>query len=454
MVVPSPSELAISERNLFLTGAAGTGKSYLLGEMKPYLPKNTYICSTTGVSALLIEGCTLHKLIGLGLCLGSVDSLHDRIAKNKTLSEQWRTMHTLIIDEISMCDIGLFVKVSAVMSKLRRDTRPWGGIRLVLLGDFLQLPPIQIYREDHEDGTYHLYKHLFSHPLWSELNLQVIHLTEPKRYTMNTMSDNYEENMEYAAILSDVRMGILSDRVQKFLRDRTQPPIPIVIDKEKKLRIVPTVLIATNKEVDSYNNEKLDKLPGKEYRYDPVYTTASANPLITRDEMVKLSQTPDPLRLKIGAQVMLLLNRMDDGLANGSRGVVIAIGDDERTHMALPIVRFLNGKTLMIEPHTWSMSTKRLADGTKSDKVVDRASLKQLPLKLAWATTIHKSQGASLDAVYLSMSSCFAPSHLYVALSRCRNRNALFLHGYSEDVFKRCMPDRECIEFYQQLPHD
>lgn len=478
-------------KNIFLTGPGGTGKSYQTQRIVEYLNENVSVAAPTGAAAIQVGGVTLHSLLGQGLFLGSVENLIEKMKrirggandKDSPLS-RWCVMDTLLLDEVSMVDVSLFVRASKVIQAIRRDvyenphnynnirvsrlsnlskdevekrlSSPWGGIRLILVGDFLQLPPIQPYVEQigvRTEKDIHgnevqvpvtkSYRYLFEHPIWQEMNLTTIYLTEPKRFQGADISD--EESSDYFNILSDIRLGILSDRVRNFMNECSKKPqakrFPSLDDLSTTgATIIPTVLIATNKEVDKHNSDQLSKLPGKEYIYHAVFRCNSRTS-VSKEDMVRSCLAPDPLVLKVGAQVMLLVNKLDLGLCNGSRGVVVGFREGSNN----PIVQFMNGKVITIDPHTWSCSARM-----KSDEKC-RASLIQIPLRLAYALSVHKSQGQNCDSVWLSMDTCFESSQIYVALSRCKDRRYLFIKGWSEQVWNKCLPDRRAIEFYQNL---
>lgn len=445
-------DLIESECNMFITGSAGTGKSYLTREIITHLEKlhvEVAIAAPTGIAALNIEGSTIYKLLGLHLFEGTVDSLTQRMikAKNGSLLKYWCSIDTLIIDEISMMNTGTFIRASQVVKRVRqygqasdmkvagiKGTRsldtPWGGIRLILVGDFLQLSPVKTYVDD--DKVSYLY--LNQHPIWKDLNLRVINLTEPKRY----ITSGNQADMSFFLALQDLRMGIFSQRVQDLLTECSRKP-------PRTLTIKPTILIATNNEVNSYNEDQLAKLPGKEYTYRCTYKSKSPTCPITKDDMIKALLIVDPLKLKVGAQVMHLINT-DDGLCNGSRGVVVGFTED---NLHLPIVEFMDNSVHTIGYHTASKSTKVLdASGTSKAYY---AYMEYIPLRLAWALTIHKTQSASLDSVYISLSSCFSPGQIYVAMSRCRNAENTYIKDWTMEAFLKCKPHKYQIEFYRDL---
>lgn len=415
--------------NIFLTGAGGTGKTHLI---RQFIKDNEGVYSTasTGIASQELQGCTLHRLLGLQLCQGSVEKLVGILSKRKRIYNMWmKDIKVLVIDEISMLDIGFFIRAGRIIQTIHRSDKIWGNIRLILVGDFAQCPPVKYYQEGEGDDA-KSYKFLFQHPVWEELNLRIIYLTKPYR----TIDDGY------LAILNDVRNGNLSNAVKQFFKDRS---------RKMTIRngVKPTMLIGTNNEVDKFNTQELSKLEGDTYRFIYSFDTSVPSDLISsdklEDDMKKGSMAPDILDLKVGAQVMHLINDADKEIYNGSRGVVIGLSEQ-----GYPIVRFRNGKVFTIEPHTWTSYIKLGDEKYKMSRT-------QIPLKLAYALTIHKCQGCTLDAAAIMINTCFEGGMLYVGLSRCRSPNDLFIIGYDEktidDIWKKCEPYPAVIDFYNKL---
>lgn len=422
-----------STDNIALLGAGGTGKSYIIKEIMKERKVGILCTASTGIAAIPIGGVTLHRALGLGLFKGDVMSLYKQLEKKKNLIRKWKTIDTLIIDEISMLDIGVFVRASALMSIVRDDRRPWGGIRLILSGDFLQLPPVEIYR-DSDSGN--AYTYLFEHPIWNSMNLRPIILDTPHRFVSKDFFD----------ILSDARYGILSDRLKDLIEECGNRKI-----EKHPTGIIPTIVMCTNKDVDAYNKSKLDKLPGEEVVYECKWSSSFDGQTIpTKKEMknyiLKSTRTQEKLVLKKGAQVMLMINTIDDSLCNGSRGVVIGFTNGDS---GLPIVRFLNGMEIPIGYNTWS----GFGVPRDTDKGIEweKHTITQIPLRCCWSLTQFKTQGCTLDTAVLVLENSFAAGSVYVSLSRIRDPTYLYIRGYDHNIFEKCKPHTKVVDFYRQL---
>lgn len=359
-------DLILKGENVFITGPSGTGKSLIINTFKKYYAslKNIAITSTTGISALLIGGSTLHSYLGIGLGNTSVDDMVKKIMKNQKILQRWKTVDVLIIDEISMLSPDLFDKLEEVARIIRRasPTRlmtkdfikeyPFGGIQLILSGDFLQLPVVG-------EGNF-----CFEAKSWKKCIQYVIHLDEIMRQT----------DPEFQEVLNDLRFGNLTQRAKTLLISRMK------VSLKNDLGITPTRIYTVNADVDTMNEKQLDKLAQQDnefYQYDMeiYFYKYIPNPTQSIEKYKKNCIAPSSLQLCEGAQVMLLVNLdIDCGLVNGSRGVVISFFND------LPIIKFGNGEERMIGYHSWEIEE----DHKKFVKIT------QIPLKLAWAITVHK----------------------------------------------------------------
>lgn len=422
-------ELMANRQNIFLSGSGGTGKSFLI---KKFCEEFRYkrkiaICSTTGISALLIGGTTIHSFLGLGLGTDSADVLYNKIFRSNRHRMRWLSIDTLIIDEISMLSPELFDKIENIATRLRctkyllsRQTPPpFGGIQLILSGDFLQLP---VVNND---------KFCFEAKSWNRCVNRTIELNQIVR----------QKDFVFAGILNEIRYGIISDDVKEFLKTHTNRKI---VDSNG---IKPTKIYTTNADVNAMNDHELDILANEasqkgeeleffEYEmkvaYGPKYASMAEN-------NKKNCQAPVKLELCKGAQVMLLANiDLDNGLCNGSRGIVLGFVEKA------PFVRFVsqdeNVKYIdrVIEPFTWEI---------KEDEEI-LVSYTQYPLKLAYAITVHKSQGASLDYAEIDLENVFVAGQAYVALSRVRTSKGLNITNIN---INKIWAHPKALEFYKKI---
>lgn len=389
--------LALVQRghSIFLTGEAGTGKSTVLRQMKRALfklyPKQVYVTGSTGVAACNIGGMTIHKFSGIGCARGDVQAVVGKAMHSKTAEKYWRKAKVLIIDEVSMLSAKVWTILDTVAKVFKEiEVRgagklPFGGIQVIAVGDFYQLPPVQ--------G-----KFAFESDAWTALfpPTRVVRLHQIFRQT---------DADPLLPILHRARMGRLQKEDVTALVTTGGSHLP---DLEKQ-GIEPTMLFTHNKQVDEYNMKQLRALsstsgaPITEYKSTDEGTTSYVALL------KKQCRAPTTLALCVGAQVMLLKNlNVQAGLVNGTRGIVTGVDEETDT----PTVRFL--------PHRRAPVTQEMDYGewdmTEGEKVVARR--KQYPLCLAWAISVHKSQGMTIGALALDISGCFAPGQAYVALSR------------------------------------
>lgn len=407
-----------SKRNVLVTGPAGCGKSYVIQAVIKQYNKSCAATAMTGIAATLLPfGKTLHSWGGIGLAKGDEEEILSKVRRNKKIREQWQTVELLIIDEVSMLTAELFEKLDYVARKVRKSDKFFGGIQLLLCGDFCQLPPV---------GSS---EYCFQSELFMD-NIDCYLLDKIFRQ---------QHDATFQEILNDLRFGVLSTEHRELLKGR------IVSSPGEKDGIIPTQLFPTNVEVNNINEKELQKLldTGNESKVYGAITKVcepdgkilpSKNPLYKKaiELLEKSYMTENELKLCVGAQVMLVYNlSVEEGLANGSRGVVTGFLKGN------PVVRFLNGIERAILVHEF---TSELSFAT--------VSRQQIPLKLAWAITIHKSQGLTLDYVVTNLRSVFIPSQIYVSLSRVKNLEGLFLTGIN---FGRVGCDPVVKEFYEQL---
>lgn len=387
-------EIMLSGESVLLTGPAGAGKTYVLNQfirLAKADAKHVSVTATTGLAATHLGGTTIHAWSGIGVLDELPNGFAEHISKGRR--EIIEKTDVLIIDEISMLhDFRLDMVDMACRLVRKRPDEPFGGIQVIMSGDFFQLPPIN--REGSRQGGFVVYSNA-----WRELDPTICYLREQHR----------QDDEELLEILSALRAGDIRRHHAELLLGRSEVELP-----EGDL----TELHTTNVDVDRINRAKLDLLAGDEYTYAQA-TTGSANYV---ESLQRSVLAPAELKLKEGALVMAVKNASDRKYVNGSLGVV----RDFDVLTEYPIVEFRNGKTITMLPETWE-----LRDGDKK-----RAGITQIPLRLAWAITVHKSQGMTLDAARIDLSKAFVEGMGYVALSRVKNLNNLYLGGLNRMALK------------------
>lgn len=402
-------ELAIKGKSLFITGPGGVGKSYLIQTIVQELTKfgdRVAVTALTGCAALLLgkEAKTIHSWAGIGLGKESASKLASSIRRyNYKVARRWLLTRTLIIDEVSMLTPELLEKLNELAQIMRKNTKPFGGIQVILVGDFFQLPPI--YRDSETCFA-------FESPVWKELNLTTIELTEIIR----------QDNPVFHNILKEARVGSLSKDSIQILKTR-------MLESWKDLKIKPTLLFSRRSEVEMINEQNLKALksPLQTFEVKTIYTASLEMNVSKADQERAISildrNAPykNTLELRVGAQVMLIYNLdQEAGLVNGSRGIV------EGFSGGLPLVLF-KGHTAPIPIQLVSWESDEV-DGLKRE---------QIPLILAYAITIHKCQGATLDSALIDIGrSTFEMGQAYVALSRVKSLDSLYIYELDPSAFK------------------
>ncbi len=415
---------AISEgKNIFLTGEAGTGKTFLINKVRQLANKqhiNIAVTAMTGTAAYLLNGTTLHSWASIGLGRGSTEQLIEKIAKSAKARHKWRTTQILVIDEISMMLPEILDKLEEIGRRFANPDRPFGGIQVILIGDFLQLPPVPDSK-DKESGGF-----AFQAKCWSSLIKQTVVLTEVIR----------QQDPVFRKCLSEIRVGRVSSETKQLLKAR------INMDLGNQ-EIMATRIYPYKYSVDTINKNSLVKLNAPLRKYQLTYSISIHGKKIPSESetgnyelknILKHVPCEETLSLCLGAQVMLISNLDGEaGLVNGSRGVVIKIGENG------PEVKFLNGIVREICQHEW---VQNMEDGSV-------LTVKQYPLILAWAITVHKSQGASLDLAEIDVgSTIFAYGQAYVALSRVRSLEGLRLIAFDE---KKVKANPTVLDFYHKM---
>lgn len=374
-----------SGRNAFVTGPPGAGKSYLLRQFitAARRERTVAVTASTGIAGTHISGMTLHSWAGLGIRdQYSKKDIAD-IADKAWIKARIRSADVLIIDEVSMLNVNTFEAANAVCRKIRRQPEPFGGMQVVLCGDFFQLPPVN------KDGVIEF---IYGSPTWRELNPAVLYLSEQFRQTDDSL----------LGLLDAIRSNDVTEHHFSLLNTRMNAVLDI--------DVVPTRLHTHNVNVDRVNATELDQLSGRVHTFDMVSTGGEKTAAALRASCL----APEKLELKEGAAVMFVKNNPADGYINGTLGTVVGFDKDK------PTVRTDRGDEISVDQQTWA------TEDVHGRKV---AAVAQIPLRLAWAISIHKSQGMSLPAAEIDLSRAFVEGLGYVALSRVTKLSGIRLLG-------------------------
>jgi len=437
--------------NLLLTGPGGSGKTALIKKMvetSKASGKNIQVCALTGCAAVLLncQAKTVHSWAGIGLANGPADLVIKRIITNKKKTHNWKKVDVLIIDEVSMMSQKIFEILDGIARGVRKQKShlPFGGIQIVFSGDFYQLPPVASssnstslsiggggYGYEYDDSAASAF--CFESPLWESTIDVVIQLKKIFRQTDDV----------YTSILNRIRIGKLSKSSFDILSRQLNKRMP---DTFK-----PTILLPRKKDVDVINMAEMAKLTSNEKKYSlqrvemlpddlkKTYNGSSHSSPEQRETeytyMMNNIMAEKEIILKVGAQVMCIANidmESAEPLVNGSQGVIVDFVSN-----GLPLVQFTNGYKRIIQYHTWSSETNT------------SIGIKQIPLIYAWAVTIHKSQGMSLDMAQIDAgSSIFECGQTYVALSRIKSLEGLYLTAFDPQKIK---VNKKVQEFYSKL---
>ncbi len=385
--------------NVFLTGSAGAGKTYTLNQYIHYLKVRKVpvaITASTGIAATHMNGMTIHTWAGIGI----KDSLSDddlkRMKERKYLKEHLENAQVLIIDEISMLHAKQLNLVNQVLKYFKESDEAFGGIQVIVAGDFFQLPPVGRNGEANRD------KFCFMSDAWVEAKFRVCYLTEQHRQDDEILNQ----------ILNAIRaQNIQADHIQALQQSRDQD-----------IGDTFTRLYTHNMDVDNINYQHLNEINTESHQFNAVL---DGNEKLI--ETLKSSvRAPEELSLKKNAKVMFVKNNFDMGYINGSLGEVIGFEEDDQQGV-LPKVKLTDGTTILVEPETWSIENE-------AGKAI--ASFQQIPLRLAWAITIHKSQGMTLEAAEINLTHTFEKGQGYVALSRLKSLSGLRLLGFNQQALE------------------
>ncbi len=434
--------------NVFMTGGAGVGKSFLIEKIKEELTemgRTYYICATTGSAAYGVEGMTIHSYAGIGLGDKEVNHHIKTIQKSsKDKVARWQATHTLIIDEISMLNADYFDKINLVAKTLRnRKTVAFGGIQVILVGDFFQIPPITPKADPNQKVLSKVgNKYAFQTQTWRELNLTMVNLKQNFRQ---------QDDEKFKDFLNEIRIGNMTSKEEALMRNR---------DISRKDLVVPesaTKIFPYRNDVLRTNQQELAKIHSESYFYDAEIYLCPALQRNANNNNASPTQYPVDVRveLKVGASVLLCFNMNQEfGLFNGARGTIIKFVDlspkekeegekkkesnkTEKPKRVFPMVLFDNGQKRIIREHTWS----------QYDKKTLLSSFTQIPLILSYAITTHKSQGLTLDAALVDVNT-FCTGQFYVGASRARTFEGLFLTNFIKK--KPILADPVVTAFYKK----
>lgn len=418
-------------KNLLVTGPGGTGKSELIRHIVADATesgKHIQVCALTGCAAdqLRCKARTIHSWASLGLATGSVGEVVDRIYKQKQKRSCWTKTDVLIIDEVSMMSAKLLNILDLLARKSRRDPRPFGGVQLLMFGDFYQLPPVGNKEGDDPESA----MWAFEYQRWDELVDEVVELKTVFRQT----------DKAFVKALHQVRVGRLTKSGYELLKTR----VGAVITPPNG--VVPTRLVPLRRQADAINTKHLAELETPQFVFEmendwqqdgakKPATMAPLNQMTVEYEQKYLASScmcEKSITLKQGAQVMCVANLdMDDErpIVNGSQGVIVGFTG------GMPRVLFANGREMLMPKHSWTSERH------------PTVSIKQVPLILAWAVTIHKAQGATLSYAEVDAGSgVFECGQTYVALSRVRSLDGLTLTSFNP---AKIILDQKVIEFYE-----
>lgn len=377
--------------NVFLTGEPGSGKTYTANSYIRYLREHGIepsVTASTGIAATHVGGMTIHSWSGIGIRRTLSEYDLDAMGMIEGLVRRIKNARVLIIDEISMLDGHTLAMVERVCRSLRQKEDPFGGLQVIFVGDFFQLPPITNNGEQAE--------FCFASLAWANANPLLCYLSEQHR----------QEDAALLSTLGAIRRGELEDHVFEYLGERHVSPGAHPVDIPK--------LYTHNVDVDTKNNVELEKIKGEEKVFS-MQTKGSASRVA---QLIKGCLSPEELVLKVGASVMFTKNGFESGYVNGTLGRVTGFD----SHSGYPEVTTPGGEVFTAVPSEWSLSD--------NGKVL--ATVRQVPLRLAWAITVHKSQGMSLPAAVMDLSHAFEYGQGYVALSRVCTFSGLYILGWNQ----------------------
>ena len=425
----------IGKESVFITGPGGTGKSALIKRIYDDAiskGKRIQVCAMTGCAAILLDckAKTIHSWAGIGIAAGENDAIVERVVKSFFKKKNWKGADILIIDEVSMMSKKIFEILDIIGRSIRSKGKPFGGIQVIFSGDFYQLPPIGT-KEDIESMQFCIESDLWNSTFAKENQIQLVRIFR-------------QSDPVYTKILSQIREGRLTRSSITHLEKYVGRNI------EDESIVKPTKLFPTRNKVDTINSVEMYSLAGEEKTfvtklvYDlPIVASEKFNrSKFTKEDMnIELQYIQSSLlcektvKLRVGCQVMCIINAETPAgfqLCNGSQGIITGFNEQ-----GIPVVKFNQGFEIPIAYHTW-----------QSDNIPG-IGIMQIPLILAWALSIHKSQGASMDSAEIDVGSgIFECGQTYVALSRVRSLDGLYLTSFDASRIKI---NRKVREFYDGI---
>ncbi len=397
-------------KNIFLTGQPGSGKTHTINEYVLWLRSQGIepaITASTGIAATHIGGMTIHSWSGLGIKKMLIERDLEQLKESSSVRRRLCKTNILIIDEVSMLEARTLDNVNIICKTLRDDQRPFGGLQLVLVGDFFQLPPVNNGND--------LINFAYQSDAWQEAGLTVCYLSQQFRH----------EDESLSKVLTDIRQA------DKSLEEIYKKLSECLLDDQSQTEFdqLTSRLFSHNIDVDRLNSDLLHQIEDEEQ----VFTMTGRGAANALANLKRSCLSPEELRLKIGARVMFTKNNYERGYINGMLGEVVAWHEED----GWPVIRLIDDEELVAYPDEWLVS-----DGSHTI-----ARVSQVPLRLAWAMTVHKSQGMTLDSAIVDLTNAFAYGQGYVALSRVKSFAGLKIIGLN----KRALEVDPNVKFQDQL---
>lgn len=399
-------DILLGDENVFITGGAGTGKSYLISEfLKTKSSKTFPVLASTGAAAVLVNGRTFHSFFGLGIMEGGVQATISKASKNKRVIRRLQKIEGFVLDEVSMIDGPTLRAAESICRLARNPTLSWGGLRVVAVGDFAQLPPVQNFKDKGAPR-----KWAFQDSSWKKSGFREV--------VLNTFMRS--QDVDFLSILDRVRKGVVDEEVRDFLNERCSPDE----NSFKGTRLFPR-----RDATEKFNLVKLSELDTAQRIYPTTYVGKREKV----EQLKKMAPIPSVLQLKNDCLIMLRQNDPKQRWVNGSLGHIREMADE------FLLIELFNGRLVEIERSSFSMQD---AEG----EVV--AAAENFPVSLAYATTIHKAQGATFDRLRVDLKRLWEPGQAYVALSRVTDSQGLQIDGWNTSSIR---VDPDVRRFYEGI---